>query len=247
MNLLQHYKKLIYFNFNRFKGDNYKALREYYANILISETEEFMPMANKRVLDVGGSRGEFCDVLSNKRQCSATNLDPEPREHGLYHSDFLWPKTTVGFADNMPFADKQFDLVICRGVLEHVPNQDRLQCLYEINRVLKDTGLLYLMIPPWYNPHAGHQLKPFHILPFKIAKFLKQAFVRHKIEENSVDEMRLYPITFRRMSIMLKQAKFHILDTKDMHFRLHFLTKMPIIREMLVPSVVFIAKNSTQY
>jgi hypothetical protein len=41
----------------------------------------------------------------------------------------------------------------------------------DIYRVLKKGGIGYLVIPSWWNPHAGHGLKPFHVLPFPVAKF----------------------------------------------------------------------------
>jgi len=57
INLFDHYKKLLFYSFNRFKGNNYSLMREYLAKILIMEVEEFMPLWNKKVLDVGGQGG----------------------------------------------------------------------------------------------------------------------------------------------------------------------------------------------
>ena len=233
MNLLEHYKKLLFFNFNRFKGNNCQLLREYLAKILITEVEGFMPLWNKRILDVGGAQGEFCKVLNEERKCSAINLDPRPGKT-------IWPETMKGFAENIPFKDNQFDLVICRGVLEHIPKEKQQQSLNEIYRVTKKGGMAYVLIPPWYNPHAGHSLKPFHILPFKQAKFLRQVFFGEKIKANSFSESGLYPITFREMLKKISESKFEIAATKDTHLRLHFLTKIPIIREIAVPSAAFI-------
>ena len=116
LNLLDHYKKLLYYSFNRFKGNNYSLMREYLAQILIMEVEEFMSLWNKRVLDVGGAKGEFCKILHKLRKCDTINVDISPRE-------CIWPKTIMASADNLPFNDNVFDLVICRGVLEHIPKR----------------------------------------------------------------------------------------------------------------------------
>lgn len=167
INLFNHYRKLCFFAFNRFRSNNYQLMREYFAQILIMEIEKFTPIWNKKILDVGGARGEFCKVISEKRKCDAINLDPYPGK-------YIWPKTIIGFADNMPFDDNEFDLVICRGVLEHIPKEKQQQSVNEMYRVTKIGGICYIMIPPWYNPHAGHHLKPFHIFPFKLAKYLRQ-------------------------------------------------------------------------
>jgi len=240
INILEHYRKLWFFNFHRSEGDNYKELREYYAEMLITEIEGFMPLREKKVLDVGGAKGEFCKVLTEKRMCDSINLDPAPYEHGRYSGDFIWPKTIIGSADKIPFDDNEFDIVICRGVLEHVPKEKQQHCINEMFRTVKSGGLCYIMIPPWYNFHAGHQLKPFHILPFKPAKFLRQLLFRNRIDARSLAEMGLYPITFKRMLKLIDRSGFNLRDTKDVHFRMHFLTRIPLVREVAVPSVAFI-------
>ena len=232
-NLFDHYRKLLYYLCNRFKGNNYSLMREYLTKILVMEVEEFMPLWNKRVLDVGGAKGEFCKTLYDLRKCDAINVD-------LCPGDCIWPKTIIASADNLPFHNNVFDLVICRGVLEHIPTEKQQQTVDELYRVTKTGGICYIMIPPWYNPHAGHHLKPFHILPFKVAKFLRELIFGNKIDANSYEEAGLYPITFRKMVRMISKSGFKILTTKDTHLRLHFLTKIPGIREVAVPAVSFI-------
>lgn len=233
MNLFDHYRKLLFYNFNRYKGNNYQLMREYLAQITIIEIEEFMLLWNKKILDVGGARGEFCKIFNEKRKCDAINVDPYPGE-------YIWPKTKIAFADNLPFDDNEFDLVVCRGVLEHIPTEKQQQSVNEIYRLIKTGGIGYILIPPWYNPHAGHGLKPFHIFPFKLAKFLRQLIFRDKIDANSFEEAGLYPITFNRMLKMISTSGFKVIATKDSHFRLHFLTKIPVIREIAVPAIAFI-------
>jgi len=240
INLINHYKKLWFYSLHRGEHDNYQKMREYFAQVLIIEIEEFMPLWDKNVLDVGGAKGVFCKVLNERRRCDATNLDPYPGK-------YIWPKTKIGFADNIPFDDNKFDLVICRGVLEHIPTEKQQKSVNEMHRVLKEKGICYIMIPPWYNPHAGHGLKPFHILPFKVGKFLRELIFKNKIETTSLAEEGLYPITFRKMLKMISNSDFKILDIKNTHFRLHFLTKIPLIREIMVPAAAFILTKEKNY
>jgi len=235
INLFNHYRKLLFFVSNR----NAKLMREYFAQILLTEVEEFMPLGKKKILDVGGARGEYCKVLNAKRQCEAINLDPHPGE-------YVWPKTITGFADKIPFKDNEFDLVICRGVLEHIPLEKQQVSVNEMYRVTRPGGICYVLIPPWFNPHAGHALRPFHIFPFKIARLLKQSVFRYRLNKNynnssSFEEVSLFPITFRRMEEMIRLSNFKLIATKDTHLRLHFLTKIPIVREIMVPAVAFIS------
>ncbi len=236
INFFEHIQKLFFFLFNRAKNNNYQLMREYFAQILIMDIEQFISLRNKKILDVGGARGEFCKVLSEKRKCNAINLDPYPGE-------ILWEKTVIGSATNLPFENNEFDLVILRGVIEHIPSLDQQKCIDEIFRITETGGICYILFPPWYNPHAGHNLKPFHILPFKPAKFLRQLFFKSRIEGNSYEEEHLYPITFKHMYRMISMSNFKIMATLDTHFRMHCLTKIPLIREILIPSVVFILKK----
>lgn len=50
---------------------------------------------------------------------------------------------------NMSFPDESFDCVICREVIEHVP-EDR-ELLFEVRRVLKPEGEFYLTTPNAFN------------------------------------------------------------------------------------------------
>lgn len=73
-----------------------------------------------------------------------------------------------GLAEELPYADASFDLVILDNVLEHV--RDQARTLTEIRRVLRPQGLLYMVTPKplslyslWNDPHydlAGLVLLP---------------------------------------------------------------------------------------
>lgn len=246
LNLIFHYKKLIYFTKHRFEFDNRLFMREYFCQVLIDEMEKYVSLRGKRVLDVGGGFGEFCRYLYVERKCTAVNLDPrEQKQHSWYlHAN--------GYADDIPFGEETFDIVICRGVLEHIPPQKLKESVSEMFRVLRSNGYAYFLIPPWFSPHAGHSLKPFHYFPFKIAKYLRDLFFKKKckwgdeiLDPQSWEEAMLYPriITFGSTMRLLKEAGFEIIDTLDTHLRLHFLTKIPVINEIFVPSVAFICKK----
>jgi SAM-dependent methyltransferase len=237
INLLNHYRMLWFLNFNRFKGNNMQVMREYFAGVFLNEIEEFTSLQGKSFLDVGGARGEYCQLMHEWRDCDAVNLEPKRR-------DWLWSKSVYGLADHLPFPDNYFEVVICRGVLEHVPTPVQQDAVNEMLRVLKPDGLAYILIPPWYSPHAGHSLKPFHVFPFPVAKFLRQLFFRKKLPFHSFADAGLYPITFHHMVEMIDTAGFRPVATRDTHFRLHFMTRIPLLREILVPSAAFILTKS---
>lgn len=233
---LKHFRKLWFFNFHRYEGDNYLRMRQYFADLLIDDLEEFIPLENKRVLDVGGANGEYCMILNQERNCYAVNLEPNPLNP-------IWPQTIIGYSDHLPFPEESFDVVICRGVLEHVPTYRLPASLSEMYRVTKKGGICYITIPPWFSPHAGHGFKPFHIFGFSIARYLCQAIWHKRISGSSFEDHALYKITFEKMMRLLRCTPYEILATQDNHFRMHFMTKIPLIREILVPAVSFILRK----
>lgn len=236
MNILRHYFNLAKFATSGDKG--FYAAREYMAQDLIDELEEFVDLHNKKILDVGGERGEFAKILAEIRKCQAINLEPKRPIIG----DFVW-KTVIGSADKLPFKDKSFDLVLLRGVIQHIPVEKKLKVLKEIHRVLKNYGTAYVMIPPWYNPLSGQTIKPFQYFPYKIARHLRNSVFNSNITADSLTELGLWPMTFQRTLKLIDQANFKILKTTDILFKIHFLTKIPVLREFLLPSVGFILKK----
>jgi SAM-dependent methyltransferase len=76
----------------------------------------------------------------------------------------------------------QFDIIVMRDVIEHIPNQERF--MEFVKAFLKPGGKFFLGFPPWQNPFGGHQqvcrgkllskLPWFHLLPRGFYKlFLK--------------------------------------------------------------------------
>lgn len=235
--LFLHYKKLFFFLRHRFEGNNYEQMREYFAEVFISEIEQYTSLTGKKVLDVGGARGEFCYVLHKLRKCKAINLDPNPGK-------ILWKKTVVASAQNIPFGNKLFDVVICRGVIEHIPSNLHQNSINEMYRVTKKGGYAYLLVPMWYNLKSGHHLAPFHLLPFPLAKKLSTFVFHNQITGHSFTEEGLYPTTYGKTVQMIQKSGYKIISTMDTHFKLHFLTNIPMLRDVLVPDVAFILRRN---
>lgn len=239
MNLLKHYATLIYYTFYRFKPGQYARMQRYFADVTYKELSMYQDLRGKRILDVGGGSGEFCRVLEERAPGSeVTNLEP-----GTEQGDWIWHRTIHQGAENMPFPDNHFDMIMCRGVIEHMTPEIKVASLKEMYRVLKPGGICHIMTQPWWNPNAGHQLKPFHIFPFPVAKFLRQLIFRNKIKGNSYADEHLWPSTFRGMRKLIENAGFKYERGLDTHLKLHFMTKIPVLREILVPSVAFISRK----
>ncbi len=158
--------------------------------------------------------------------------------------------TMIGDGTAMPFADESFDFILCRGVIEHVPHAKQRTLIQECQRVLKRGGICLINTQPWYSPFAGHQIRPFHMLPVPVAIFLKRMTLSKEAKERSkwggarsLADLNLYPLTMRRVEHIIRDSRFRVLATRDFHTRLHWTTKIPVLREVLTQSVTYLLGN----
>jgi 2-polyprenyl-6-hydroxyphenyl methylase / 3-demethylubiquinone-9 3-methyltransferase len=97
---------------------------------------------DKVVLDLGCAGGFMAEAMA-KRGAEVTGIDPAAeaisaaRTHAKSHN--LAITYDVGAGEALPYADANFDAVICVDVLEHVA--DLAKVLAEVTRVLKPDGL----------------------------------------------------------------------------------------------------------
>jgi ubiquinone biosynthesis O-methyltransferase len=107
-------------------------------------------VTGKKVLDIGCQYGVFSFYLAQKG-AKVTGMDISRRwidrcrreaedKYGDKELDFL-----VGDAQQLPFEDKSFDIVVCSEVVEHVDHPGNV--MSEINRVLVPGGVLVLSTP----------------------------------------------------------------------------------------------------
>ncbi len=107
-----------------------------------------------KVLDVGcGSLG--LRALEPELDITGVDLAPRPNYPG--------PFAQADAAAGLPFADKEFDLVYCSSVIEHVPPVRRAAFAKEIRRVGQS---IFVQTPAFSFPLEPHALLPFaHWLP----------------------------------------------------------------------------------
>lgn len=122
---------------NDIKGSHARAL---YPFIL----EKVFNAKGKRILDIGCGTGELILQIFNKDtsyQLTGLDLSSEmlktaKNKLGI-NADFV-----SGDAENLPFEDKTFDIIICNDSFHHYPHPQI--ALIEMNRVLKDGGTLII-------------------------------------------------------------------------------------------------------
>lgn len=122
-----------------YAGNRYATFLQQDDHYAVREVRRFVDhfdLREKRCLEVGSGRGAFQDLVADY-----TGLDLSTTVAANYHKPFF-----SGNAEELPFADSEFDAVWSIAVLEHIPNPER--ALDEIRRVLKPNGLL-LLKPAW--------------------------------------------------------------------------------------------------
>lgn len=98
----------------------------------------------RSVLEIGCGHGGRVAALVASSDASGCGIDPSSKaiEYALTHYSGIDYK--VGTADNLPFQDSQFDLVIFGFCLYLCDIEDHFTIVNEANRVLRDGGLLVI-------------------------------------------------------------------------------------------------------
>lgn len=101
-------------------------------------------LSGKRVLDVACGQGAWLQLLK-ERGARVSGVDISERAIGTCKSRMPDDEFAVSPAEDIPFADRQFDLVTCLGSLEHFLDKDA--ALRQMARVARDDAVLLLLVP----------------------------------------------------------------------------------------------------
>ncbi len=112
----------------------------------------------------------------------------------------------------------QFDIIIMRDVIEHIPNQERF--MEFVKAFLKPGGKFFLAFPPWQNPFGGHQqicrgkllskLPWFHLLPRGFYKLFLKWMGESDGTITALLEIKDTGISIERFERILKCSNYRI-------------------------------------
>lgn len=190
----------------------YKLRR--YAHIAQYESVLAYVESGMKVLDAGCGEGTLSIMMAKKGafvtgcDISKPNIDnavTHAKKNNLSNINFV-----LGDAENLPFSDNEFDLVVSSHVLEHLPDFDK--GLKEVMRVSKKRAVV--AIPTILNPCSFVQvgggwfylkgLRSFVAFPLGLVRM----FLAMLTNKEGVDETysgALVPHIFRFPSVMKKK------------------------------------------
>jgi len=133
------------------------------------------------VLDVGcGNGGMLLPFAAAGVRAVGLDLDPRPEVGAVAREAGLAVESVAGSADDLPFPDGAFDLVLFVETVEHLEQPRRAG--REIVRVLRPGGLCYVTTPPRLrfllgrDPHYG--LPGLLLLPDGLQRRLFEGLLR---------------------------------------------------------------------
>jgi 2-polyprenyl-3-methyl-5-hydroxy-6-metoxy-1,4-benzoquinol methylase len=132
------------------KNRLYQRHLELYLSRLCHRLHTCHPLS---VLDVGCAEGIVCRALQQRGWQSAwTGCDSSANTLRIANRIAPQAQWTCGDANNLPFSDKSFDLILCAEVLEHLPHPER--ALREMARVSRRWLLLSVPAEPLFRTLA---------------------------------------------------------------------------------------------
>ena len=111
------------------------------------------------VLDLGAGAGLLAETNFRGRAARVCGVDPDPR---IVENPYL-DEAKVAYAENLPYPDNTFDVVVCCNVLEHLERPESV--FREVHRVLKPSGRFIVKTPNrWHYVPLGAACTPhwFH-------------------------------------------------------------------------------------
>ncbi len=125
--------------------EKYFINSEKHAEQIINRAEKLLQFVDlkeaRNYLEVGCGNGSLCRRVAEKYPWSVTGVDVDPEQIRLaQESSQEVPNIRFLAADatNLPFPDREFDIVLSFGTTHHISNW--LGALSEIRRVLKPEG-----------------------------------------------------------------------------------------------------------
>ena len=220
-----------------------------------------------KVLDVGCGDGGFVSVFGEAGAIAA----------GVEVKDFGWPKTDkvsyfvqdVTAPDATAKLGTNYDLIILRDVIEHIPLHKKKYFLKSLQNFAHSRTRLMVTFPPFYSPFGLHQqvfctsilrkvpflsCLPKPLLRIVLTSFRESAETREKLIE--IQDCRMTIGKFMKLVHQLrfsidKEKYFQVRPSHEIRYgwqmRETRMNNIPLLREVLILGTVYLLDvNSRQ-
>ena len=120
------------------RAAEYARHRTVHPGVLNELVESEFVGPETRVLDVGCGTGTYAAALVEATSCRVSGIDPSARMLDRARAAAPWDALVLGSAENLPFPEESFDMVMSTDVIHHVG--DRAAYFREAARVLRLGG-----------------------------------------------------------------------------------------------------------
>ena len=120
------------------RAEEYARHRKVHPGVIEALVGSGLYGSASRVLDVGCGTGNYAAALTAATNCRISGLDPSARMLDRARDAARWESLSQGSAENLPFADHAFDVVMTTDVIHHIGDRDAY--FREAARVLKRGG-----------------------------------------------------------------------------------------------------------
>ena len=220
--------------------DYHKEATGYFKMLLANSEKSIIPFAKNyfknqsfdslHILELGcGEGGNLIPFAQQGAKCIGIDLNATKIAEGNEILKTMLPNGNMTLrADNIFNEDiitefkNQFDLIILKDVIEHIPNKDK--ALAQMRDFLKPNGVIFVGWPPWYMPFGGHQQMCkskllrvgiwLHLLPKPIYVSILKLMGERDAMIEELAELVDYRVTINQMKRLAKQVKLNIVEEK---------------------------------
>jgi SAM-dependent methyltransferase len=222
-----------------------------------------VPLTGARLLEAGSGNGG-CAAQFQRAGCRVTAVDIDQRlvdsAIALNAAEGVTVPTYTGDVcrpDCPGLDDGPFDIILLRDVVEHL--EDLVGALENLSGRLSDTGVLFIVFPPYYSAYGAHQQilprKQIGFLPYSKLPFIHllpdgwfSAITRGDTSaHDEVARLRGIRLTMRKFERGVERAGLTVKHTRSYLTRpthklrygvpvigAGFLRRIPLVRELLI-------------
>jgi len=229
-------------------------------------------VADMRVLEIGCGEGGVLKAFT-ELGCSCSGVELSDNKFAMA-SEMLANEIQIGqlelvheniYVESFKTRFKgQFDLIILKDVIEHIPDQKKL--MGYLHTFLRPTGVIFLSFPPWQMPFGGHQqmcksiLKKtpwFHLLPKSSYKWVLKQFNESESTIKGLMANKRTGISIGRFERILKREDYQTLDkifylinpiykykfNLEPQEQISFLSSLPYLRNFVTTAMYYLIQK----